>query len=160
MLAWVMICWERRPCQAQSQLFAMTVVRSLLILGAFLLAGCDKAGTSTELPRPTTPPTKLVSFNGTLQLLATDAYSFTVSQDGYVEVTLIGLSAPAGTKVTLAIGTPALTGTCAANHSVSAEAGPTAQIVGTGIAGTLCVSITDTGNLPAPSLYTITVATS
>lgn len=140
--------------------FPMKVLRSLLILSAVLLAACDQAGTSTELPRPTTPPSKVVSFNGTLKLLTTDTYSFTVSQDGYVEATLLGLAAPAGTKVSLALGTPSLTGTCATNHSVMTEAGPTAQIIGTGIAGSLCITITDVGNLTNPALYTITVATS
>jgi hypothetical protein len=138
----------------------MVFSRNLLLLSALVLASCDHAGTMTELPRPTTPPTKLSSFNGTLQLLATDTYSFTVSASGYVEATLVGLAAPAGTKVSFAIGTPSLTGTCAVNQTVTTAPGATAQIVGTGIAGTLCVTITDTGNLTAPALYTITVATS
>jgi hypothetical protein len=159
-LAWAMIDWGGSTDVDAPYKFAMTVVRSLLILSALLLAACDKAGTSTELPRPTTGPTTIVSFNGTLKLLTTDTYSFTVSQDGYVEATLIGLAAPAGTKVGLAIGTPSLTGACTANHTVTTEAGPTAQIVGTGIAGSLCITITDIGNLKDPALYTITVATS
>jgi hypothetical protein len=138
----------------------MIVFRSLLILSALLVAACDQAGTSTALDRPTTAPTKLVSFNGTLKLLATDTYSLTVSQSGYVEATLVGLGAPAGTMVGLAIGTPSTTGVCSANTSVTTAAGPTAQIVGTGLAGTLCVTITDIGNLTDPALYTITVATS
>src|SRR4026209_2297685 len=136
----------------------MNVFRSLVILTAFLLAACDQAGTSTALDRPTTPPNKIVPFNGTLQLLATDTYSFTVTQDGYVEVTLLRLAAPAGTTVSLAVGTPSLVGTCAPNHTVTTAAGPSAQIVGTGITGTLCVTITDIGNLTSPALYTITVA--
>jgi hypothetical protein len=138
----------------------MPVLRSLLILSALLLAACDQAGTSTALPRPTTAPTKVSPFNGTLKLLATDTYAFTVSQNGYVEVTLLGLAAPAGTKVALAIGTASLTGTCATNHSVTTEAGPTAQIIGTGLAGSLCITLSDVGNLTEPALYTITVATS
>jgi hypothetical protein len=138
----------------------MRASRSFLILGALLFAACDQAGTSTALDRPTTPPAKVVSFNGTLQLLATATYTFSVSADGYVQVTLLGLAAPAGTKVALAIGTPSLTGTCATNHSVTTEAGPTAQIIGTGLTGTLCVTLTDVGNLTTPALYTITVASS
>jgi hypothetical protein len=105
-LAWAMIDWGNGTNVAFSYKFAMIVLRSLLLLSALLLAACDQAGTSTELPRPTTPPSKIVSFNGTLKLLTTDSYSFTVSQTGYVEATLLGLAAPAGTKVVLAIGTP------------------------------------------------------
>ena len=138
----------------------MRALRKCLILSALLLGACDQAGTSTALDRPTTPPSKVVSFNGTLQLLATATYTVSVSTNGYVEVTLLGLAAPAGTKVELGIGTPSVTGVCAPNHSVTTEAGPSAQIIGTGIAGTLCVTLTDVGNLTAPALYTITVASS
>ena len=138
----------------------MSALRGLLIVNALLLAACDQAGTSTPLTRPTTPPATVSSFNGTLQLMATDTYAFNVAQDGYVEVTLLGLAAPAGTTVALAIGTPSLTGTCAANHSVTTQAGPTAQIIGTGLAGRLCITLSDVGNLTAPALYTITVASS
>lgn len=132
-----------------------------VLLGSVcLFAACDSVGTQTELTRPTTAPAKLVSFNGTLQLLATDAYSFTVTQDGYVQVTLIGLGAPASTTVELGVGVLGATGGCATDHTVTAVAGPSAQIIGTGLAGTLCVSIRDIGNLTSPAIYTITVATS
>jgi hypothetical protein len=138
----------------------MRALRRFSILSALLLAACDRAGTSTALDRPTTPPTKVASFNGTLQLLSTATYAFLVSTNGYVEVTLLGLAAPAGTKVELGIGTPSVAGVCATNHTVMTEAGPSAQIIGTGIAGTLCIALTDVGNLTAPALYTITVASS
>lgn len=131
-----------------------------IALGALVFAACDDAGTSTALPRPTTPPVSLMSFNGTLKPMATDTYLFTVAMDGYVEVTLVGLAAPEGTQVQLGVGTPSVVGTCAADHTVVTQAGPTAQIVGTGLAGRLCVAITDVGNLTAPALYTITVASS
>jgi hypothetical protein len=136
------------------------VFRTLLLLSAVLLIACDDAGTSTELTRPTTPPASIVSFNGTLQPLATDTYVFNVAMDGYVQATLVGLAAPAGTTVDLAIGTPGVTGLCQAEHKVTTGPGPTAQIVGTGIAGRLCITITDTGQLTGPALYTITVASS
>lgn len=138
----------------------MTGRRLILLFSLLPIVACDQAGTTTALPRPTTAPVTLVSFNGTLQLLATNTHSFTVSQDGYVEVTLLGLGAPETTSVGLAIGTPSGTGTCAANHSVTTVAGPSAQIVGTGLAGPLCITITDVGNLPSPAIYTITVASS
>jgi hypothetical protein len=144
----------------------MTRVRRSLMLAAWLAVGgllsaaCDNAGTSTALDRPTTAPASLMSFNGTLKPLATDTYLFTVAQDGYVQVTLIGLSAPNGTQVKLGVGTPGVDGLCATDHTVVTTAGPSAQIVGTGLAGRLCVTITDVGNLIDPALYTITVASS
>lgn len=138
----------------------LLILGTVLSAGGLLVAACDDAGTSTPLPRPTTPPASLVSFNGTLRPLATDTYLFTVAQDGYVEVTLLGLAAPDGTKVQLGVGTPSVVGTCAPDQTVVTQAGPTAQIVGTGLAGRLCVAITDVGNLTDPALYTITVASS
>jgi hypothetical protein len=138
----------------------MSAFRRLVIVSAFLTAACDSAGTSTPLSRPTTPPAKVTSFNGTLKLMTTDTYVFSVAQDGYVEVTLVGLSAPPGTTVGLGIGTPGIGGACSTNHSVTTQAGPSAQIVGTGLAGSLCVTISDVGNLIEPALYTITVASS
>ena len=138
----------------------MPALRRFLILGTLLLTACDQAGTSTALDRPTTSPSTVTAFNGTLRLLATDTYAFSVSKDGYVEVTLLGLAAPPGTQVSIGIGTPSLTGTCATNQTVMTGAGPSAQIIGTGLAGRLCVTLTDVGNLTDPALYTITVASS
>ncbi len=136
------------------------VIRTLLLLSIVMVAACDDAGTSTEITRPDTPPASLVSFSGTLKLLATDTYLFSVAQSGYVEVTLVGLAAPAGTQVSLAIGTPGVTGVCQAAYTVTAAAGPSAQIIGTGLAGQLCLTITDLGQLADPALYTVTVAAS
>ncbi|MEO8259764.1 MAG: hypothetical protein ABI868_20630 [Acidobacteriota bacterium] len=130
------------------------------IAALVLMAACDQAGTITDLPRPTTPPAKVVSFSGTLQPQATDSYTFTVTQEGYVEATLVGLSAAAGTAVSLGIGTATAASTCAVIQSVTTVAGTAAQVIGTGLPGTLCVTISDVGNLTAPALYTITVASS
>jgi hypothetical protein len=138
----------------------MPAVRALSILGVLLLAACDQAGTSTALPRPTTSPVKVTSFNGTLLPLATNTHVFSVAQEGYVEVTLLGLAAPSGTEVALAIGTPSLTGTCATTQTVTTPAGPTAQIVGTGLPGNLCITVSDIGNLTDSAVYTVTVASS
>ncbi len=136
------------------------VFRTLLVMSVVLVAACDNAGTSTELTRPDTPPASLRSFNGTLQPGATDTYVFAVAQSGYVEATLVALNAAAGTQVQLALGTPGNNGACQTTFSVVATAGPNAQMVGTGLAGNLCITITDIGQLTSPALYTITVAAS
>ena len=135
--------------------------RNGCVIVALLFAGaCDQAGTVTELPRPTTPPVKVVSFSGTLQLQGRDAYTFLVAQEGYVEATLVGLSAQAGTTVGFGIGTAGVAGTCQVIQSVTTPSGTAAQLVGTGLPGTLCVTVYDVGNLTEPALYTITVASS
>ena len=147
--------WSRSRCVPLTGWMSV-----LSVVCALLAAGCDQAGTTTTLARPTTAPVKVVSFSGTLQPQATDSYIFTVTQDGYVEATLLGLGAPSAVTVGLGIGTPSATGACSMIQSVTTGAGPAAQLVGTGIAGRLCVTIFDVGNLTGPTLYTITVATS
>jgi hypothetical protein len=131
-----------------------------VIVALLFTAACDQAGTMTAIPRPTTPPAKVVSFSGTLQPQGRDNYSFTVSQEGYVEATLVGLGAPSTTSVGLGIGVLSATSTCSVVQSVTTVAGPSAQLVGTGLAGTLCITVFDVGNLTGPTLYTVTVATS
>jgi hypothetical protein len=140
--------------------FSMIVRLGVVIFALFLSAACNEGAETTPLPIPQVPPAKLVSFNGTLQPRATDSYNFTVSQSGYVEATLVGLGAPPTTTVELAIGIPGTTGVCATSQTVTTTAGPSAQIIGTGLAGTLCITIHDAGNLSAPAIYTITVASS
>jgi hypothetical protein len=137
-----------------------TLRRGFVFVALLFIAACDQAGTMTELPRPTTAPAKVVSFTGTLQPQGRDSYTFTVAQDGYVQATLVGLGAQTGTTVGLGIGTASATATCSVIQSVTTAAGPAAQLIGTGLAGTLCVTIFDVGNLTAPTLYTITVASS
>jgi hypothetical protein len=133
---------------------------SLCLILAVLFNACAQDSATTELTRPTTAPAKVVSFSGLLQPQGTDSYTFTVTQAGYVEATLVGLGAPSTTTVGFGIGTPSATSTCSVLHSVTTGAGTSAQIVGTGLAGTLCITIFDLGNLTGPTLYTITVATS
>jgi hypothetical protein len=138
----------------------MKVFGRCVIVLALVAAACDQAGTSTELARPSAVPASLVTFTGTLQVAATNSYQFNVAQDGYVQATLVGLGAPAGTAVGFGIGTLSTTGVCSLLQSVTTPAGPTAQLLGTGLAGRLCVSIYDVGNLTTAAIYTITVAAS
>jgi hypothetical protein len=141
-----------RPCVDR----ALRVGASLLVL---MTVGCTQSG-STALPRPTTPPSKLATYTGTLQPMATNFYAITITNPGYVEATLVGLGGPPATTVGLGIGNLTASGTCALIYSVTTPAGMAAQVVGTGLSGTLCVTIYDVGNLTAPTLYTITVASS
>ena len=138
----------------------MTARCVLALASVLFLSSCADGGATTPLPIPTTPPANLVSFNGTLHLRATDSYLFTVRQSGYVEATLIGLDAPPSTTVGLGIGVPGTSGVCAVSQLVTVSAGPSAQLVGTGLPGALCITIQDIGNLTAPAVYTITVASS
>ena len=146
----------KEMCQARNVIMK-TLSRSVVVL-LLLTAGCSQPETSVPAPAPS-PPAVLVSVSGTLQPQGTNAYQFTLRQTGYVEVTLIGIGPPPTVAVGLGIGTPTLTEVCSVIHKVNtAQAGPTAQIVGTGLAGPICVTIFDVGNLTGPVIYTITVA--
>ena len=123
-------------------------------------AACDNAGNMTEIPRPTNPPTKIVSFSGTLFPKGVDSFAFTVTQQGYVEATLLGLTTEDGATVGFGIGTASTATTCAPIQSVTTGPGTAAQLIGTGLPGLLCVTVFDVGNLTGPALYTITVASS
>ena len=129
---------------------------SVIVL--FLLTvGCSQSETTIPIPEPS-PPAVLVPLTGTLQPQATNTYEFVLARTGYVEVTLVGVGPPPTVTVGLGIGTPTATEACSMIYKVNAQAGPTAQIVGTGLAGLLCVTIFDVGNLSGPVVYTITVA--
>ena len=108
-------------------------------------------------------PARLTSVSGTLEPKGINSYSFSVTQAGEVEVTLlgvalVGVTPPAPVTVGLGIGSVSSGGACLLSYSVNTAGGPRAQIIGTGDVGTLCVSVFDVGNLTAPANYTITVA--
>ena len=116
------------------------------------------------IPTPTTPaatvPTVTDSFSGTLTSGGSSVYSFTVSQDGTVSVTLTsvtGAGVPSTVHLHLGLGTFADT-TCNPTTSVDAQASSTPQITSTYTAGLYCVQLSDTGNLANPASFTITVA--
>jgi hypothetical protein len=139
-----------------------TVCLLVIVLSAGI--SCTDQPATQSMTRPDAAPTTLLTYSGTLEPQGINSYSFTVSQAGEVLVTLLGVelvSAGQGANLTvgLSIGAPSSGGTCLAIQSVEAQGGSRAQITGTGLAGTLCVSIFDVGNLTGPANYTITVAT-
>jgi len=138
----------------------MTARCILVFAGLLFSISCSDTANTTPIPRPDTPPATLVSFNGTLHPQGADTYLFTVRQTGYVQATLLGLDAPASTTVGIGIGTPGTNGLCAISYAVNTGPGTQAQLIGTGLAGSLCLPIRDIGNLTAPAVYTITVASS
>jgi hypothetical protein len=144
--------------------YFMTSISRCVIALALLTGACSDEGTTTPLPRPDTPPSRLLTFNGTLQPGGNDSYPFAVTQSGDVQVTLIGAALVDATSsnaltVGLGIGSSSSGGSCVLTYSVNTTAGTKAQIIGTGQIGSLCVSIFDVGNLTGPAIYTITVAT-
>jgi hypothetical protein len=140
--------------------------RYVVVPLVLLTAACGQSDTSTVPTEPTTtaPPSAVDAFSGTLQPTGTNLHTFTVAKTGYVEITLIGVvpqlvpgpSSPI--VVGLGIGTPSGTGTCTVLYKVNAQAGTSAQIVGTATAGPDCLTVFDVGTLSQPVIYTVTVA--
>lgn len=135
-------------------------VRSILLTLALTTAACS--GNSTTSPSPTTTiasPTVTETFAGTLPVGGSSFYSFVVSQNGTVNVTLVSV---AGTDVAstvtlgLAIGTPS--GTGCSGTVTNTTAGPDPQVTGTYIPGRYCANVSDVGNLTAPAAFTVTIA--
>ncbi|PWT81288.1 MAG: hypothetical protein C5B57_10755 [Blastocatellia bacterium] len=128
---------------------------------ALLAVACSDQNATTPLPRPDAPPSKLLTFNGTLQPGGNDSYPFAITQSGDLQVTLIGaVDATSSNALTVGLGIGSLSsgGSCLLTYSVIATGGTRAQITGTAQIGSMCVSIFDVGNLTGPANYTITVA--
>ncbi len=138
------------------------------MLGAAILASsCGGNGVTTPTTTTTTTTTTTVAeptirenFSGTLAVGPSRFYSFSVSQNGTVNVTLTSLggsSQPSDVTVGLSVGTPSGTG-CSTPSTVTVSAASTAQVTGTYSPGIYCARIFDVGNLPAPVAFAITIA--
>ena len=145
----------------------MRFVFPVAIVLALLSAGC---GETTNVLPPTPPvaePTVTETFTGTVAMLNVSSHNFFVGTTGKLIVTLssvrptadpesssnvvvgLGIGVPAGFSCALTLGVDA---------SKTTQASSTAQIRGTAISGTFCVTIYDVGNLTDSVDYTITVA--
>jgi hypothetical protein len=127
------------------------------------LTAATCGGNSTTSPSPATTiasPTVTETFAGTLPVSGARFYSFVVSENGTVNVTLVSVS---GTDVAstvtlgLAIGTPSGTG-CSGGTVTNAAPGTDPQVTGTYSPGRYCVNVSDAGNLAAPAAFAVTIA--
>jgi hypothetical protein len=120
---------------------------------ALFAAGCSSSDST-----PSTPTAHAVqTFNGTLQPLGTDMYSFTTTITGVVTVTLTNAGPPAGLTLGLGIGTPNGSA-CTLIQSQQVQPANIAQISGTADPGSFCVTVFDPGTLTAPANYTVVVS--
>jgi hypothetical protein len=102
------------------------------------------------------PSTITESLSGTLPVAGSSLQNITVSQVGKMSVTLTSVT-PA-VAVGIGVGTPS-SGTCVLLDSRSpVVAGSTVLLSGTALAGNLCVSVFDIGNLVENVTYTIEVS--
>jgi hypothetical protein len=132
------------------------------IVAVILSSGCGGSSTTPSSTTTTTvpaAPTTTETFTGTLSVGGSVVYSFTVSQTGTVNATLVsigGAGVPATVQVRMAIGTPADAG-CSATASSIIKAGTAAQVSVTEQPGVFCASLADVGNLFSPADFSVTI---
>ena len=126
-------------------------VPALLLAG--LAAGCSD-NTSTVTP---TPPVQVSeTFAGTVTINGAFSHSFLVDTAGAVTAQLITLSPDNTVTVGLALGT--WNGTACQLIIANDAAKLSASVLGTATApGTLCVRVSDVGQLAAPTDYEVRV---
>ena len=137
--------------------------RRILFVALLALAVSPACGDDTPTtPTPTTPARSAEIFGGTIDVGGSQFYSFSVSQAGTTEVTLLSLR-PAGVAtstvdiaVGLGLGTPAGT-ECALSSAITATPALTKQLSVTTQVSTYCVKIADIGGLTAPLDYTVRI---
>ena len=137
----------------------------LWILPALAMT-CACGGNSATSPASTTPtvgsPTATENWSGVSQPGGSTFYSFVVSLNGTVNVTLVsvagvaGVDVPPTTTLGLAIGTPRGTGCNGIVTNVTAGTDP--QITTTYMPGRYCVDVADVGNLTSAATFTVTIA--
>ena len=133
---------------------------ALFVVVAFT-AACG--GSSTA---PTTVSTNATvtteTFTGTVQPLATNVHTFTVTTPGAVSVTMTAAGPPPTIQMGLGIGNPNTAGNCiflSGGTTTAIASATTPQLSGNLTAsGAYCVAIGDIGNAAGPITYSITVS--
>jgi hypothetical protein len=141
----------------------MTVARSTVLLLALLAAGCASPTAPETPPPPIAPATITDSFTGTLVSPSSNSHNFIVGVTGMIAVTLTAAGPAPGALVGIGIGIPSGFGcslSLGTDSSKTVQASSVAQITGTAIPGTFCLSVYD----PDPATieenieYTVIVA--
>jgi hypothetical protein len=143
------------------------VTCGLLLLAALALPGCDDSSTATS-PTDTdssstttvASPTTTELFAGRVDVGGAAFYSFTVLENGTVNVTLAdvgGANVPSTVWLGLGLGQPAGED-CSAAATVNTSAGSAVHLTGTYAPGVYCVRVWDIGNLAAVAAFNVTIA--
>lgn len=138
-----------------------------IIVSVALVAtvACNKTETPTS-PTNTTPvttiaePTVTEEFVGTVTVGGFSFYSFSVEQNGTVQLTLAsvsGANVPSTVWLGLGIGIPAGED-CATTSAINTQVATSAQLSGTYAPGIYCARVHDIGNLIAPATFTMSIA--
>jgi hypothetical protein len=127
---------------------------------AAFVAACGSSGSPTTPTTPVAAPTITENFNGILPIGGLKFYSFTIAQNGTVNITLVSVTGdgvPGSVTLALGLGHPAGTGCNATGVNTTTQT-TAPQITSTSAPGVWCVSIADVGNLTAPANFAISIA--
>ena len=142
----------------------LQIALGVVAMIAVLAVACNRdtptspstTGTSTTVASPTVTE----EFTGTLPVGGYSFYSFTVTMNGTVNLTLStigGSNVPSSVWVGMGLGVPSGED-CTASAVVNTQAGSTAQLTGTYAPGTYCARVYDIGNLVAPAQFNVSIA--
>ena len=130
----------------------LSIIRRLWLgsLAALVItaAGC---GSESSTPTTPTPATTTESFSGTVAHQGTAGHSFTVTTTGSVTITLTAVGPL--TTMSMGVGIGTWDGTTCGTSVIkndNARTG-TAALAGTANAGSYCVNVYDSGNVPEES---------
>lgn len=143
----------------------------LLLVAALTVAGCDDSSTATSptdtsssTTTPVASPTTTEVFAGRVPVGGSTFYSFTVVENGTVNVALAdvgGANVPSTVWLGLGLGTPSgedCTAGSTINTASTTTAGSTVHLTGTYAPGVYCVRVWDIGNLVAMAAFNVTIA--
>lgn len=135
----------------------------LLTSAALFVGGCGDHATTTS-PSNTAPTIAAASvtetFDGTVPVGGSAFYSFSVAENGTVNLTLAsvgGHGVPTTAWLGLGLGTPSGTD-CATTSTANTASGSAVHITGTYAPGVYCAKAYDIGNLAAPASVTVMIA--
>jgi hypothetical protein len=125
---------------------------------ALLVCACDKSPTAPA--ETVAPPSVTEHFAGSLPVGGFRFYSFSVVQNGTVNITLNtvgGTGVAPDVTIGLGLGAPNAQDCVTRNATVTA-AGANAQVTGVYAPGVYCARVYDVGNLPGPATFAVTIA--
>ena len=147
--------WQRSCSGRNAVLRVVALVLVLVSAGA-----CNKEESPVAPSDPAAiQPIVVESFTGTVGLLGSAFYSFTVPVTGNVSLLLHQLSeAGAASTAIMGVGFGVPRGTdCTVTSTGAGAASGTPQLTTSAAAGVYCVRITDLGNLTAPATFAINI---
>jgi hypothetical protein len=138
----------------------VTLLLSLLVLPACGTAETPTSATTTTTTTTVASPTTTEEFTGTVSVGGSSFYSFTVAENGTVNVTLAsvgGAGVPSTVWMGLGVGTPSGED-CSTTTLTNGPAGSSPQVSTVYAPGIYCVKVADIGNLAQPATFTVTIA--